>query len=131
MTFNNHHKNAVNGSGLSRIVRATRCSILGLRAAYKHEAAFRQELWVSILLTPVAVLITDSLAEFTALMVVMLIVLIVELLNSAIESVVDRISLDHHELSGRAKDLGSAAVSIALVVAGIVWLAQIIKLLTQ
>lgn len=130
MSTENQHKTTINGSGFARVVKATKCSILGLKAAYKHEAAFRQELWLAVLLTPIAALISESIADFAALLVVMLIVLIVELLNSAIESVVDRIGLEHHELSGRAKDLGSAAVSLALIVAGIVWLVQLIRYLT-
>ena len=102
-----------------------------MKAAYKHEAAFRQELWVAIALIPIAYVITDSLADFAALLIANLIVLVVELLNSAIESVVDRIGLEQHELSGRAKDLGSAAVSLALVVAGIIWVVQLVKYFTN
>lgn len=124
------HKTTTNGSGLSRVIKATQCSILGLKAAYKHEAAFRQEFWLTLLLTPIAVLIAESLADFVTLMVVMLVVLIVELLNSAIESVVDRVGLEHNELSGRAKDLASAAVSLAILVAGLVWLIQLIQFFT-
>jgi diacylglycerol kinase (ATP) len=116
-----------NGSGFSRLIKATHCSILGFKAAYKHEAAFRQELLLIILLTPIAFFISQSFADFVALMVVMLLVLIVELLNSAIESVVDRIGLERHELSGRAKDLGSAAVTLALSIAGLVWGYQLFK----
>ena len=116
-----------NGSGLSRLIKATKCSILGFKAAYKHEAAFRQELLLITLLTPIAFFIAQSFADFVALLVVMLLVLIVELLNSAIESVVDRIGLERHELSGRAKDLGSAAVTLALSVATLVWGYQLFK----
>lgn len=123
-------KLGVNGTGISRVINATKCSILGLKAAYKHEAAFRQELWLSIILIPIAVYISETLADFVALLVVMLLVLIVELLNSAVESVVDRIGLERNELSGRAKDLGSAAVAIALIVAALVWILQLIKFFT-
>lgn len=118
--------NKPNGTGLSRIIKATRCSILGFKAAFKHEAAFRQELTLVLLLTPVAYYISDTMFGFIALMVSMLFVLIVELLNSAIEAVVDRIGLERHELSGRAKDIGSAAVTLALVITTLVWLVHII-----
>ena len=115
-----------NGSGFQRILNATRCSILGFKAAFKHEAAFRQELLLVAILIPIAAFISESLMGFVSLIVVLLLVLIVELLNSAVEAVVDRIGLERHELSGRAKDLGSAAVSLALLIAGLVWLAHIL-----
>jgi diacylglycerol kinase (ATP) len=123
-------KNAVNGAGIHRIIKATQCSILGLKAAFRHEAAFRQELVCSLILLPVAVYISQSLVDFVSLVAVMLLVLIVELVNSAIESVVDRIGYERHELSGRAKDLGSAAVSLALFVAALVWFAQLYQFFT-
>lgn len=116
-----------NGQGFRRIFKATYCSILGFKAAFKHEAAFRQELLLFVLLSPMAWFISESLMDFVSLIVVMLLVLIVELINSAIEAVVDRVGLERHELSGRAKDLGSAAVTLSLVIAGIVWIAHIIK----
>ena len=116
-----------NGSGFSRILKATYCSLLGFKAAYQHEAAFRQELWLILLLTPIAWFISATFSDFVVLMVVMLFVLVVELLNSAIEAVVDRVGLERHELSGRAKDLASAAVSTSLLIAGLVWLAYIIQ----
>ncbi|MDB2374627.1 diacylglycerol kinase, partial [Psychrosphaera haliotis] len=95
-----------NGQGFRRIFKATYCSILGFKAAFKHEAAFRQELLLFVLLSPLAWFISESLMDFVSLIVVMILVLIVELLNSAIEAVVDRVGLERHELSGRAKDLG-------------------------
>ena len=119
-----------NGTGLMRIIKATQCSILGFNAAFKHEAAFRQEVTLVAIMTPIAWLITDTLWGFVGLVVSLLLVLIVELLNTAVEVVVDRISLDHHELSGRAKDLGSAAVTLSLLIVGIVWSVHIIKLFT-
>lgn len=128
---NNSNSDAVemkpNGSGFSRILKATYCSLLGFKAAYQHEAAFRQELWLVLLLTPVAWLISATFSDFVVLMVVMLFVLVVELLNSAIEAVVDRVGLERHELSGRAKDLASAAVTTSLIIASLVWLAFIIQ----
>jgi diacylglycerol kinase (ATP) len=128
---NKELKNKPNGSGFGRIIRATHCSILGFKAALKHEAAFRQELALVIILTPIALFICDTLVGFVSVFVAMLFVLIVELLNSAIEAVVDRVGLERHELSGRAKDFGSAAVTLSLVVASFVWLVQIVDFLTR
>jgi len=116
----NPHKSK---SGLARIWRALLYSRKGLRDAWRHEHAFRQELILVLCLAPVIVFTPVSLPERAALAASLLLVLIVELLNSAIEAVVDRVSLDEHELSGRAKDMGSAAVLFALVLAGVVWAA--------
>ena len=111
--------------GLVRLWRATGYSLQGLRAAYRSEAAFRQELALAALLIPAAlVLAAFSPVTWTqcALLVAgVLLVLLVELLNSAIESVVDRISDERHALSERAKDAGSAAVLVALVLCAAVW----------
>ncbi|MFM9886962.1 MAG: diacylglycerol kinase [Burkholderiales bacterium] len=109
-------------SGLARILSAASYSYAGLVAAYRHEHAFRQELWISMPLLVIACIV-DVGAAMRALMIASVIaVLIVELLNSAVEAVVDRISLDHHPLAGRAKDLGSAAVFLAIANAAVVWL---------
>ncbi|MFM5120530.1 diacylglycerol kinase [Aeromonas veronii] len=86
-----------------------------------HEAAFRQELLLIVLLMPLAFFVGDGLNQILLLMVISWLVVIVEILNSAIEAVVDRIGSEHHELSGRAKDMGSAAVFIALMLNAIVW----------
>lgn len=107
--------------GMARIWRALLYSRRGLREAWRHEHAFRQELILVLCLAPVIVLVPVSLAERAAMAATLLLVLIVELLNSAIEAVVDRVSLDHHPLSGRAKDMGSAAVLLALLLAGLTW----------
>lgn len=115
-------ENKPNGTGLMRIFKATQCSMLGFKAAFKHESAFRQELLLLIVLMPIAWLTSESITHFIMLIAVLLLILIVELINSAIEAVVDRISLERHELSGRAKDLGSSAVFISLTLASIVWL---------
>lgn len=123
--------NKPNGAGLSRILKATHCSILGFKAAFKHEAAFRQELILVLLLTPIAFVISDTIFGFAMLLIAMLFVLIVELLNSAIEATVDRIGFERHELSGRAKDLGSAAVTLALTIASLVWLVHIIDFINR
>lgn len=114
--------------GMARIWRALLYSRRGLREAWRHEHAFRQELILVLCLAPVIVLVPVSLVERAAMAATLLLVLIVELLNSAIEAVVDRVSLDHHELSGRAKDMGSAAVMLALVLAGLTWAAILFPL---
>ncbi len=108
-------------TGLKRIILAGGYSLLGFRAAFRHEAAFRQELFLALVLVPVAFWLDVDSTQRIALISVVILVIIVELLNSAIEAVVDRIGLEKHELSGRAKDLGSAAVLAALLLAGYVW----------
>ncbi len=110
-------------TGITRIINAAGYSWLGFKAAYKHEAAFRQELWLVIILTPVALYFGETLLDKAILISSLLFVLVVELLNSAIESVVDRIGDEPHELSGRAKDMGSSAVFIALTITFILWCA--------
>ncbi|GAP74004.1 diacylglycerol kinase [Pseudoalteromonas sp. SW0106-04] len=111
----------LNGQGLGRIVKALRCTYWGLKAAYKGEAAFRQELTLAFILFPISFFIADTAMHWLALIVVILLVLVVELLNSAIEALTDRVSTELHILSGRAKDMGSAAVSLALLIAALVW----------
>ncbi len=108
-------------TGIGRIMRATVYSAQGLGHAVRHEAAFRQELALTIVLSPVAFWLGQTIFERTLLIGTLLMVLIVELLNSAIEAAVDRHGEEHHELSGRAKDMGSAAVFISLVVVVLVW----------
>ncbi|MDN6180340.1 MAG: diacylglycerol kinase [Halomonas subglaciescola] len=108
-------------TGFAHLLHSTRYSLKGLGAALRHEAAFRQEVAISALLLPVAVWLGQSVTETLLLVGSCVLVLIVELLNSAIESVVDRIGTEHHELSGRAKDIGSAAVMLALAFAGLTW----------
>jgi diacylglycerol kinase (ATP) len=107
--------------GLRRIWNAGLYSIAGIRAAWKNEAAFRQELVLCVLLLPAALWIGNSAVQRGLLIGTCLLVLVVELLNSAIEAVVDRIGDDIHKLSGRAKDMGSAAVLAALLMAVICW----------
>lgn len=111
----------VTKSGVERIVDATRFSLAGLRAAWKHEAAFRLECVVVLALVPSAFWVGDTAVERALLIGTCGFVLIVELLNSAVENVVDRIGLDYHELAGRAKDIGSASVFVSLLFAGLVW----------
>lgn len=108
-------------TGIRRIIRATRFSAQGFAQAWKHEAAFRQELALAAVLTPAAFWLGQTALERAALLSVLLLMLIVELLNSAIEAAIDRHGDEQHELSGRAKDLGSAAVFVVLVLVGVVW----------
>ncbi len=110
-------------TGFIRIIRATRYSLQGFSHAWTHEAAFRQEIALTLILLPVGVWLGRSAVERTILIACCLLVLIVELLNSAIEAAIDRHGLDHHELSGRAKDLGSAAVMLSLLLAASIWIA--------
>jgi len=108
-------------TGIRRILRATKFSAQGLAQAWQHEAAFRQELVLVLLLVPVAVWLGQTALERAVLIGCCLIVLIVELINSAIEAAIDRHGDEHHELSGRAKDMGSAAVFVSLVLVAVVW----------
>jgi diacylglycerol kinase (ATP) len=108
-------------TGIRRILRATRYSAQGFAQAWQHEAAFRQELVLAIVLTPAAIWLGETIVEQALLIGVLLLVLIVELFNSAIEAAIDRHGDEHHELSGRAKDMGSAAVFVSLVIVLVVW----------
>lgn len=108
-------------TGVRRILRATRYSAQGFGHAWTHESAFRQELALTLLLVPLAMWLGQSGLERLMLIASCLLVLIVELLNSAIEAAIDRFGDEQHELSGRAKDLGSAAVFVALVLVAAVW----------
>ena len=108
-------------NGIGRILRAAIYSGQGLASAWKHEAAFRQEVALMVVMSPLAFWLGRTLAERALLVGVFLVVIIVELLNSALEAAVDRHGDEHHELSGRAKDLGSAAVFVSLVLAFCAW----------
>jgi len=107
--------------GIKRIVNAFRYSVDGFRTAWRHEHAFRQELMVAAPATIVALLLPVSSFQKLALIVVLGLVLLVELINAAIEAVVDRVSLERHPLSKAAKDLGSAAVALAIMMAAATW----------
>ena len=109
-------------TGLTRIWNATAYSIAGLKAAFRHEDAFRQEVLLAAILIPVALLLPASGAGKALMVGSVVLVLVVELLNSALEAAVDRISLDEHALARRAKDIGSAAVMLALLNVPLVWL---------
>lgn len=108
-------------TGIRRIILATRFSAQGLAYAWRNESAFRQEVWLTILLTPAAFWLGRTPTEVLMLMLALALVLIVELLNSAVEATVDRISDQQHELAGSAKDMGSAAVMISLLIVTAVW----------
>jgi diacylglycerol kinase (ATP) len=108
-------------TGLRRVWNAMFYSVAGLKAAFRHEDAFRQEVLLAALLIPLALFLPAS-GQGKALMIAsLLLVLVVELLNSAVEATVDRVSLEHHRLAKRAKDIGSAAVMISLVNVAVVW----------
>lgn len=115
--------NKPNGNGVKRIFNAFTCSVKGFKAVYRHEAAFRQELLLCAILLPISFIIATSITHWLILVSTLLFVLFAEVINSAIEALADRISLDHHKLLGRAKDLGSAAVFIAFTIMFISWLA--------
>ena len=117
--MSNPHKGR---TGMDRVIHAAGYSMAGLAAAYRGESAFRQEFWLAIMLTPLAFWIGRNWVEITLLIGTALLVLIVELLNSGIEAAIDRVSLDWHDLSKRAKDLGSAAVLLSLLLCAGTWL---------
>lgn len=113
-------------TGLTRIINAAGYSWLGIKAAYINEAAFRQELALCVVLTPVALVYGPDYADKAILIASLFFILLIEILNSAIESVVDRFGDEIHPLSGRAKDMGSAAVLFAFIISGLVWFAILI-----
>ncbi|GEA11241.1 diacylglycerol kinase [Alteromonas sp. KUL49] len=108
-------------TGLKRIVYASWYSLKGIKAAFESEAAVRQEFLAIIVLSPIALLSDTTVVEKLLLFITLFLVLIVELLNTAVETVVDRVSFDMHELSGKAKDIGSAAVFVSIFLAIATW----------
>lgn len=108
-------------TGLTRVWNALFYSVAGLKAAYRHEDAFRQEVWLAAVLVPLALWLPVGYLGKALMIASVLLVIIVELLNSAVEATVDRISLDSHDLAKRAKDIGSAAVLVSLVNVAVVW----------
>jgi len=115
----NPHKG---NKGLTRAWHAAKNSWCGVVYAFKEESAFRQELTLLIICIPIALFLNVSILEKVALICSIIMVLVVELLNSSVEAAIDRISFEHHDLSKRAKDFGSAAVMLALLVAVLIWL---------
>jgi len=107
--------------GISRIINATKYSAAGFKAAWINEEAFRQEILLAILIVPLGMWLGRSWTQRAILIGIYFIIPLTELLNSAIEAIVDRVGQERHELSGRAKDLGSAAVVLSICIASIVW----------
>lgn len=108
-------------TGIARILKATQYSWQGLKAAWKYEAAFRQELLLALVGVPLAFWLADNQSELLWLILPLFIIVIAELVNSALEAVVDRVGHEHHELSGRAKDIGSAIVFVSLLLLVTIW----------
>ncbi|HCU84837.1 MULTISPECIES: diacylglycerol kinase [unclassified Methylophilus] len=108
-------------TGFRRLINAFGYSMDGFKAAYQHEDAFRQEVWLSLVLIPLAFYLEAEALHRILMVGSVLLVMIVELLNSAVEAVVDRVSIERHALAKRAKDIGSAAVLLALINLGVVW----------
>lgn len=123
--------NKPNGVGPGRIWRAQLCSLRGLGFAWRFESAFRQEAILALVMLPLSFLVAQSVFHWAMLVATLLLVLLTELINSAIEALADAVTLDHHPLIGRAKDIGSAAVFISLSITVIVWGAAIGEPLLQ
>ncbi|MCX7089618.1 MAG: diacylglycerol kinase [Methylococcales bacterium] len=115
-----------NAKGLKRIINAFFFSIAGFKATWQHEEAFRQEVVLFVVTTPIALWLNLTIVEKLLMIGSIVLVMLVELLNSAVEAVVDRVGFEHHELSGRAKDIGSAAVMLSLIWAAVTWTAILI-----
>ena len=114
-------------TGLRRLVNAFGYSIAGTLAAFKHEDAFRQEIVLAVVLTPVALYFGETAIDQALMIGSLLFIIVVELLNSSIEATVDRISVKHHKLAKRAKDIGSAAVFFSLINAAVIWFLLLVK----
>ena len=110
-------------TGLQRLIDATSYSFKGIKACWRNEAAFRQEVLLVAVLLPLSFGVAATVEQWLLLVLPLLLLLIVELLNSAVENIVDRIGHERNELSGRAKDMGSAAVLFCLMMAGMSWVA--------
>jgi len=108
-------------TGLRRLINASRYSAQGLRSAFRHEAAFRQESWVLVVGLPCAFWVGIDLWQTAMLIASLMLIMVVEMINSALESLVDRVGTDFHELSGRTKDMGSAAVLLSILIAVVLW----------
>ena len=114
-------------TGLRRLINAFGYSVAGTLAAFKHEDAFRQEVVLIVLLTPVALYFGETAIHQALMISSLLFIIVVELLNSSIEATVDRISVKHHKLAKRAKDIGSAAVFFSLINASVIWFLLLVK----
>lgn len=111
--------------GMARLLNAARYSMNGLKSAFRNEAAFRQEVVLSAILLPLAIWVSQTFLEAVVLIGSLIFVLLVELINSAIEAVADSVTIDEHPLIAQAKDLGSAAVLLAIALAVLAWAAVI------
>ena len=114
-------------TGIKRLANAFSYSVAGTLAAFKHEDAFRQEVILSTILIPLAIYLGQTAIEQALMIASILLIIIVELLNSSVEATVDRISVKRHKLSKRAKDIGSAAVFFSLVNAAVIWFLILVK----
>ena len=114
-------------TGIKRLANAFTFSVAGTLAAFKHEDAFRQEVILSVVLIPLAIYLGQTPIEQALMIASILLIIIVELLNSSVEATVDRISVKRHKLSKRAKDIGSAAVFFSLVNAAVIWFLVLVK----
>jgi diacylglycerol kinase (ATP) len=114
-------------TGIKRLANAFTYSVAGTLAAFKHEDAFRQEVILSVVLIPLAIYLGQTSIEQALMISSILLIIIVELLNSSVEATVDRISVKRHKLSKRAKDIGSAAVFFSLVNAAVIWFLILVK----
>ena len=114
-------------TGIKRLANAFSYSVAGTLAAFKHEDAFRQEVILSTILIPLAIYLGQTAIEQALMITSILLIIIVELLNSSVEATVDRISVKRHKLSKRAKDIGSAAVFFSLVNAAVIWFLILVK----
>lgn len=112
-------------AGLRRLLNATRYSMQGVRSAFRYEVAFRQETWLLLVGTPLAIWLAPSVWQAAVLIASLLLIMVVEMINSALETLVDRVSTDYNELSGRTKDMGSAAVLLTIVIAIVLWVAAL------
>lgn len=113
--------NKPNGLGVKRIINAANCSVKGFKSAWSYESAFRQEVGLAVLMFPLSFLLAQSSLHWVALFCTLVLMLFAEMINSAIEALADSVTLDHHALIGRAKDMGSAAVSLSFIIVAVVW----------
>jgi diacylglycerol kinase (ATP) len=114
-------------TGIKRLINAFKYSVAGTLAAFKHEDAFRQEVILSSILIPLAIYLGQTATEQALMIASILLIIIVELLNSSVEATVDRISVKRHKLAKRAKDIGSAAVFFSLINAAVIWFLILVK----
>ena len=114
-------------TGIKRLLNAFKYSVAGTLAAFKHEDAFRQEVFLSVILIPLAIYLGETTTEQALMITSVILIIIVELLNSSVEATVDRISVKRHKLAKRAKDIGSAAVFFSIVNASVIWFLILVR----